>query len=264
MATSSAAAQAAMEGLHSRDGKLMTAFTSTCFSDTKYGIRHDHAYQGSIDGIDFDYTTSTSNVFLYIDGIQFYRLNVTAPYWSVSIIDKPLPTTTPVPPGVGDLFDFALATSIIGGFLFGMIVMFHNIGLLNWDKRLRLSWFFHPHGTDDHLDNIKPKSRIPAVNFFNRIQYTSAPVNDNIDDSNDDNFADEMNGKQALFKPASHVATIELSEYDKESLDFGDNGSPSKMSRMRANLKDEPRASSRGEVDFPTLSSSSKIAVPHG
>jgi hypothetical protein len=178
------------------------------------------------------------------------------------MIEKPLPTTTPVPPGEGDLFDFALAISIIGGFFFGMIVMFHNIGLLNWDKRLRLSWFFHPHGTNDHLDNIKPKTRLPNVNFFRRIQYSSAAIDDHTD--RNEIFPDRINGKEALFKSEPHMGTtIELPEYDGESLDFGENSNDSKMRRMRANLENETRAS-RGEVDFPNLSSSSRIAVPRG
>lgn len=258
IATSSAAAQAAMEGLYGGDGKLMTSVTSTCFSDPKYGIRHDRTFQGSIDGVNFEYTSSTSNVFLYIDGAEYYRLNVTAPYWTVSTIEKPLPTTPPLPPGEGDLFDFALAIAIIGGFIFGMIVLFHNIGVLNWDKRLRLSWFFHPHGTDEHLDNIKPRNRIHAVSFFKRVQYQPAPIDDREEDTDDETYSDELEGKKSLFKSKGSNVSVELSTYEKE------NGS--NIDRMRANLEGggHERASSRGEVDFPNLKSSSRIAVPRG
>eukprot|EP00554_Chaetoceros_debilis_P016659 CAMPEP_0194111220 /NCGR_PEP_ID=MMETSP0150-20130528/10279_1 /TAXON_ID=122233 /ORGANISM="Chaetoceros debilis, Strain MM31A-1" /LENGTH=685 /DNA_ID=CAMNT_0038800601 /DNA_START=146 /DNA_END=2200 /DNA_ORIENTATION=+ len=140
-ATSDAAADSAMESLLSGDGAMMTSIMSTCFSDPKYGIKkpfteEGQVHEGSSDG--------TSNAFIYVDGLHYYRVNLTAPFMNIESLDHSIPLPNFLPEGKGDPIDIALATAIIGGFFFGIIVLLHHIRVLDWDMRLQFKWFFHP------------------------------------------------------------------------------------------------------------------------
>ena len=140
-ATSDAAADSAMESLLSGDGAMMTSIMSTCFSDPKYGIKkpfteEGQVHEGSSDG--------TSNAFIYVDGLHYYRVNLTAPFMQIESLDHSIPLPNFLPEGKGDPIDIALATAIIGGFFFGIIVLLHHIRVLDWDMRLQFKWFFHP------------------------------------------------------------------------------------------------------------------------
>ncbi len=133
-ATTDAAVQVATESLLSGDGDMMTHVIQTCFADPKYGIMNE-PNEGSL---------RTTQVYLFGDGSHYQRLNLTAPYIRVATLSKPLPKPNLVPSGKGDVVDIGLALAIIGGFLFGIIVMLHHIRVLQWDNRLQFKWFFHP------------------------------------------------------------------------------------------------------------------------
>ena len=133
-ATVDAAVQIATESLLSGDGEMMSNVIQTCFSDPKYGISEE-----SEDG-----KIAATNVYLFLDGSHYQRLNLTAPYVKVVESSQALPKPNLVPSGKGDVVDIGLALAIIGGFCFGMIVLLHHIRILNWDNRLQFKWFFHP------------------------------------------------------------------------------------------------------------------------
>lgn len=187
-ATLSAAAQAAMDGLFSGDGTLMTSVLSTCFSDAKYGIRRDRIVvfedDDNVDDIlgdgDVDDFISNSNendsgkadgnsteigdqygtmsptpsprtitetdtfVYIYIDGANYFQLNLTSPFWGTNAVVNPVPAPLTMSEGREDPIDWILAMSIMIGFAFGILVMLHQMGVMNIDRRLRLRWFFQP------------------------------------------------------------------------------------------------------------------------
>ena len=155
-ATSEAAALSAMENIYSGDGELMTSVISTCFSDSKYGIRYDEIEKDS-NGNDVVLTTTT-HAYVYIDGSHYFRLNLTSPYINIARVENPLPKAKIITEGKGDFVDITLAIGIITGLIFGIYVMFHNLGLIHQGgRRMKFEWFFHPtkySGSHKRLDNF--------------------------------------------------------------------------------------------------------------
>ena len=135
-ATTDAADQVAIESLLSGDGSMMASVIQTCFADPKYGITDETNGAPSI-----------TDVYLFLDGSHYHRLNLTAPFVRIIASSQPLPKPNIVPSGKGDVVDIGLAMAIIGGFCFGIIVMLHHIRVLHWDNRLQFKWFFHPTST---------------------------------------------------------------------------------------------------------------------
>jgi len=178
-ATADAAAEASIESILSGNGDLMTNIISTCFSDPTYGISTftDDA-EGETE------TSVTTNAYLYVDGSHYYRLNLTAPFVTVTESARPLPKVNLVPQGKGDVVDIGLAFGIIGGFCFGIIVMLHHIRVLDWDRRLQFRWFFHP---------TKESSK--------RGGYSNTPLQDTADD--DSLSLDEPHGNVELSRRRS-------------------------------------------------------------
>lgn len=160
-ATVAARAKTAAEGLLSGDGALMTSVLSTCFSDPKYGIRKqefvvkstevktaddDDIAAGDDDdagGQDVIETIDTTYAYIYLDGEIFFRLNLTAPYWSTETVLQTVPPPHVPPEGKGDAVDWAIFIFILMGTLFGFLVILHQVGFVI-DKRLRFRWFFKP------------------------------------------------------------------------------------------------------------------------
>jgi len=159
-ATVAARAKTAAEGLLSGDGVLMTSVLSTCFSDPKYGIRKQEFVVKSTEvkaaddddiatGDDDDggqnviETIDTTYAYIYLDGDVFFRLNLTAPYWSTETVLQTVPPPHVPPEGKGDAVDWAIFIFILTGTLFGFMVILHQVGFVI-DKRLRFRWFFKP------------------------------------------------------------------------------------------------------------------------
>mmetsp|Transcript_21151 Transcript_21151/g.31139 ORF Transcript_21151/g.31139 Transcript_21151/m.31139 type:complete len:893 (-) Transcript_21151:152-2830(-) len=173
VATSNAAAKVASESLLSGDGNLMTTVLSNCFSDLKYGIRMDVPFplnslteeedsweqnsnngNGNEDGVINEvmsdhtveaFTVTTTYVYLYLDGTNYYRLNLTPPYWGSEMMNHEVPKPETLMEGRGDMIDWALALFIIGGFLFGILVLLQHTGIIHIHRKLSFRWFFDPH-----------------------------------------------------------------------------------------------------------------------
>jgi hypothetical protein len=154
-ATSKAASETASESLLSGDGKLMTNVINQCFSDPKYGIQHEIVVGNNSSQVSTD-------IFLYVDGSHYYKLNITTPFLKITELSPTLPTAVTVPNGKSDIIDIGLALTIIFGLIFGFIVLLHQIKVINWDHRLQFRWFFQP-----HVGDVKKKG-----------QYSNAPLDD--------------------------------------------------------------------------------------
>jgi len=139
-ATTEAAAHMAKVNLLSGDGAIATSILSTCFSNPKYEIRKDLSTSWN----DTTSVTTTTHTYLYYDGAHYFRLNLTAPYITSNLMNSSLPSIQDPLSGKGEMIDFTLALTIILGFLFGILVMLHNSGIVHWDRRLRFRWFFQP------------------------------------------------------------------------------------------------------------------------
>jgi len=89
-------------------------------------------------------TVSTTHVYLYIDGTSYYRLNLTPPFWDASPAIQAMPQPKVYEEGRAQFLDSLFFFGIIGAFVFGMVVLLHNIGVLRIDPRLKFKSFFHP------------------------------------------------------------------------------------------------------------------------
>ena len=160
-ASSLAKAAAAMDAIFSADGGQMTQILATCLTDPKYEIRVDRKValpspspvdddrqmedESSPNAPDHRYATvSTTHVYLYIDGTSYYRLNLTPPFWDTSPAIQVMPQPKLYVEGQAQFLDSLFFFGIIGAFVFGMVVLLHNIGVLRIDPRLKFKSFFHP------------------------------------------------------------------------------------------------------------------------
>lgn len=125
-------AKAAAEGIISGDGAMMTSILSSCFSDPKYGIRKVYEEQ-----------STTTYAYVYLDGNVFIRLNLTAPYWGPSAVLQTVPPPHAHVDGQGDVVDWAIFLLLIGGTVFGFVVLVHQLGV-SIDDRLEFRHVFHP------------------------------------------------------------------------------------------------------------------------
>ena len=159
-ASSLAKAAAGMDAIFSADGGQMTQILATCLNDPKDEIRVDRKVAlpspspvddremedgSSPDAPEHRYATvSTTHVFLYIDGTSYYRLNLTPPFWDASPAIQNMPQPKLYEEGQAQILDSLFFFGIIGAFVFGMVVLLHNIGVLRIDPRLKFKSFFHP------------------------------------------------------------------------------------------------------------------------
>lgn len=182
-ATSDAAALTAIEGLLSGDGMIMTSILSTCFSDRKYEITKEKEL---ILGGDQSVIIPTTYVYLYVDGASYYRVNITSPYLKAVELEQPQwKPRSHDGAGRGDFIDFALASTITILFLFGIVVMLHQVGLINWGRTFQFRRFFHPSSA-----HSRPK---------NDNGYKATPVNDEDDEERNTSNSD-MNSRRMSTK----------------------------------------------------------------
>ena len=235
-ATLTAASKAAMDSLLHGDGATMTSILSTCFSDPKYHI-------GQANNDDDD--DKSTFVYLYIDGATYYRLNITEPYWDVLHSSQAI--ATPETPSIAkaSFFEWLLVLIIIGGFLFGILVMLHFTGVVSIDPRLSFRWFFHPTKPDHNI--IMPM--IPLNNLKNKCEVVSTTDDDEdlfhdeefINGSNNDNDDGNLRSRR--------VRQFEMVSKSSISVNV-DDSSFSTVSR-------DPSL-----VDRPHSKSSTKVALP--
>jgi len=271
-ATSNAAAAAAKENLLSGDGDMVTSVVSTCFTDPKYNIQKDDA-------------------FLYIDGTNYWRLNLTAPYLSSTVVTHSLPEPHMLGEGEGDIVDFALAFAIIIGFFLGIVVMLHLVGVLSWNRRLRCRWFFQPnHNNDDRILQYTLTSRFEKKidNESGMKQYSDNPdenTEKKFDPESFDAITDGWSSEGEKKKGHQNVQLSKLNEIEmtkrpgprtprKIKSDKIDGYPPkhNSASDIRSTFGVDEVSDQMGMntsidrdpdmVDFPDLKSKSRIAVP--
>jgi hypothetical protein len=139
-ATSDAAAQAAMDGLLSGDGAVMSSIASTCFSNPQYDI-------ASVD----ENGTVTSEAYLYRDGSLYYKLNLTSPYLEVVKVNRPLPKVVLISDygSGGDFVDWVLALAVLGLVALTVVVILQQMGYQYIASLFRCQrWFFNPRKYD--------------------------------------------------------------------------------------------------------------------
>jgi hypothetical protein len=154
-ATSSAAAQAAMDALLSGDGSAMTSVISPCLIDPQFGI----AVQG-------ENGTVISQVYLYLDGSSYYRVNLTFPFVQIVPVEHtlPQPRDFAVSGSGGDFVDWTLAIGLLFLFIFGMLMLIQQL-MGGYVKLIRplynfQMWFFNPLHHEDMRDNFEEERRL--------------------------------------------------------------------------------------------------------
>jgi hypothetical protein len=148
--TAKAAAQAAMDGLLNGDGAMMTNIISTtCFANLQYGI-------ASLD----EEGNLTSHAFLYRDGSLYWKLEMIPPYFTIEKVNHPLPKAADMQTigGGGDLLDWTLAFVVLFMILFGIVVIVQQMNIKLFEKLYHLQrWFFNPtkydYEGDLHIDS---------------------------------------------------------------------------------------------------------------
>jgi len=139
-ATSNAAAQAAMDGLLSGDGSTMTSIATSCLTNPQYDI-------ASVDANG----TVTIRAFLYRDGSNYYKLNLTSPYFEIAKVNRALPKAVNLSDtgSGGELIDFVLAIVVMSLiFMMGVIIL-QQMGYKFFNSLFRCQrWFFNPRKFD--------------------------------------------------------------------------------------------------------------------
>lgn len=293
-ATSDAAALTAIEGLLSGDGTIMTSILSSCFSDEKYNIRKEN--QLHVEG-NRSVVVATTNVYLYVDGAYYYRVNITAPYLrAVEVEQLPWQPRSIDGKSSGDFIDFALASGIAILFFFGVLVMLHQVGLVNWGRIFQFRWFFHP--GSEH-DRPKVDARYKATSMYDEDEYddeersTPSSRNDRIkrskrkidlssrthSSSQGRVMNDRMDGIEMVEATQRGNILIDTSFHEdpqsvqddsndrsshNEKLDFESENKPERMiQKMKDTMGEQPHRDP-DSVQFPDLKSYSKVAQPIG
>jgi len=250
-------AKSSAEGLLSGDGATMTSILSSCFSDPKYGIRNVYEEQST--------PTTTTYAYVYLDGDVFIRLNLTAPYWGPSTVLQTVPPPHAHVEGQGDVVDWAIFLLLMGGTVFGFLVMVHQLGV-SIDNRLQFRHVFHPLADDDsvEMERLEKGGGIPhsigidaipvslggQLSHYNGTQRDGPPSSykDRLPDSSID---DENNG----------LLDIELANRENIVSVNSPKGTTPKRIDLPISLRLKEEAPDL--VERPTLKSMSKVALPH-
>jgi hypothetical protein len=153
--TANQAALMARDAIMSGVGSSVAQAVSLCFSDPLYGIVGSSSTTKGVDA-----TIDTANkgenatspllttVYLYVDGTFFYRVNLTAPYITVTSYARPMPKPPIRKIGQEDFVDWTVSfllaiVTAIGCILLLQQVMGRNFKLVRSLYRYQL-WFFQP------------------------------------------------------------------------------------------------------------------------
>ena len=156
-ATSNAAIQAAMDGLRSGDGSVMSSIITTCFTDPQYDIY----------ALDKDGALATK-AYLYGDGSLYYRLNLTAPYFEIVKVDRPLPRANTLGNygNRGDFVDWSLAFFVLGCALLSLLMLLQQMGFRFYEPLYKCQrWFFNPTRYDEEEEASLKKAEGMGFNF---------------------------------------------------------------------------------------------------
>ena len=264
-ASVAARAKSSAEGLLRGDGAIMTSILASCFSDPKYGIRNMYANDELIDSEHSAQTTSTY-AYLYLDGDVFIRLNLTAPYWGPSTWLQTVPPPHAHVEGQGDVVDWAIFILLMGGTIFGFLVMVHQLGVVI-DNRLQFRHVFHPLGDDDSVEieqlekgggtahsigiDAIPVSLGGRLSLYNNGHQRDGPPTSYKDRLSDSSIGGESNG----------LLDIELANRETTVAVKSPGVTTPAMSDLPISLRLKEEAPDL--VERPTLKSMSKVALPH-
>eukprot|EP00986_Skeletonema_menzelii_P009353 scaffold4250_cov125-Skeletonema_menzelii.AAC.2 len=243
-------AKSAAEGLLSGDGAMMTSILSSCFSDPKYRIRKVYEEQ------------SATYVYVYLDGDVFIRLNLTAPYWGASTVLQTVPPPHAHVVGQGDVVDWAIFLLLVGGTVFGFLVMIHQLGV-SIDKRLQFRHVFHPLVDDDieMEERLEKGGGIPhsigidaiPVSLGGKLSHYSGSHRDGPPSSYKDQLSDS-----SIDDVNNGLLDIEVANRDNI---VPANSPEATRSDLPLSLRLKEEAPDL--VERPTLKSKSKVALPH-
>ncbi len=148
--TANQAALIAREAMVSGVGPLVAQAVSLCFSDPLYGIanKNVNATTEAASSSSAEVTAAAATVYLYWDGTFYYRMNLTAPYVTVSSYARPMPKPPAPQLGPEDFVDWSIVfilaiLSAIGFVLLLQHVMGRNLKVIRPLYRCQL-WFFQP------------------------------------------------------------------------------------------------------------------------
>jgi len=192
-------------------------------------------------------------------------LNLTAPYWGPSTVLQTVPPPHAHVEGQGDVVDWAIFLLLMGGTVFGFLVMVHQLGV-SIDNRLQFRHVFHPLADDDsvEMERLEKGGGIPhsigidaipvslggQLSHYNGTQRDGPPSSykDRLPDSSID---DENNG----------LLDIELANRENIVSVNSPKGTTPKRIDLPISLRLKEEAPDL--VERPTLKSMSKVALPH-
>jgi hypothetical protein len=113
------------DALLSGDAQLMTDILAPCFSSKRF-MHSQKQREGNV--------SSTASLFvsayLFLDGANYYRVNLTWPYIRSVSLEQPLPSPKISSEGKGDMLDWTLASLIMVGFVFGVYLILLQSGIV--------------------------------------------------------------------------------------------------------------------------------------
>jgi hypothetical protein len=275
-ATSNAAAMAAMDGLLSGDGAAMTSIVTTCLTNPQYDI-------ASVD----ENGTVTVSAFLYRDGSNYYKLNLTSPYLEIAKVNRALPKAVNLSDfgAGGELIDFVLAMLVLSSIFLLVVVLLQQMGYEFFHSLFRCQkWFFNPRKYDYEGNTLDDKENpfsygeggIP-LSMGGRLTNVSPTIRATQENGNTPRpHSSELGMPELSHQNSGHSMgssahrEVEMSTLPSSRMRqvFSDNDSNGSLSgdELEVNSGSVPTRRMRDPdlVELPYLKSTSKVAVPVG
>lgn len=276
-ATTKAAAQATADAILSGDGDAMVSvITSNCLTNPQYGIAELN-----------DDGNLTSQAYLYRDGSLYWHLDLVPPYFTIEKVNRPLPKAADLSNGGdgGDFLDWTLAFLVMGMILVGIVMIVQQMNIKLFDRLYFFQrWFFNPTNHDYEGDMLFTDSieigedRVP-ISMGGRRTLAASRYRDSPSRDSSRHTSDSSESSSEHDNARGDVELCEIPGGRKTGRSSGGscvspNGSdPSiEYARSRSSSFDDDTSSSIPKrllknpnlVDFPSLSSSSKVATPVG
>jgi hypothetical protein len=240
--TTSAASKAAMGGMRSGDGAIMSSIINTCFTNPQYDILH----------VDENGTLQV-NAYLYGDGSVYYKLNLTSPYFEIAKVKYQPPQ--PISSGDfitgGDMLDWTLAFVVLGMALLGFLVIVQQIGFYYYEPLFRRQkWLFNPsQSEDDHKQEMVEREGAAFTFGADAIPLSMGGVRTNV----------------SPIRSRRGLDTTRLTDEVTSHLSIPDiinNGTPTRPKRPLARI--QGRGESFGDVELKRMSSYQEPSRPAG
>jgi hypothetical protein len=225
---------------------------------------------------------STTNIYLFLDGAQYLRINVTQPFLAIVPTSKALAQVKPIPVAKWDIIDWIMVLMIIFGFFYGIVAILDHLGLVDmqtvcvrWKKAkvayANANYSFHDgiemvNDDDEDLDDGEPGRFIPS-SMGGWTKYSPRHPTRLLFHSKQRSTPTKLQ-KFPLLKGSSRMEEDNDEEYDPYHDDNGPDEGRGKMNRYdgKRNLTSRSLsmhgAKDPDSVDIPDLSFSSPIALP--